>query len=122
MVNSVMTPSDMAYVLILDVFVIINALETVNKYVVEIGLSLSTQSVSRQTVNRYQASKLKPGSGFERVGFIILSRLAKFLTFFCVLVPVVLLIYHVLVTDNRHVVEIGLSPSTILVKCTHKAI
>ena len=66
-VNSVMTPSDMAYVLILDVFVIINALETVNRYVVEIGLSLSTQSVSRQTVNQYQASKLKPGSGFESV-------------------------------------------------------
>ena len=66
-VNSVMTPSDMAYVLILYLLVIINAMETFNSYVVEIGLSLSTQSVSRQTVNQYQASKLKPGSGFESV-------------------------------------------------------
>ena len=60
MVNTVMTSSNMAYILIPDVAVIINALETNNRYVVETGLSPSIQSVSRLMV--YQERKLKPGA------------------------------------------------------------
>ena len=64
-VNTGMTPSNMAYVLIPDVAVIINAQEINNRYVEEIGLSPSTQSVSTLTV--YGEHKLKPGAALSRV-------------------------------------------------------
>ena len=86
MVNTVMTPSNMAYVLILDVAVIIIALETVSRFVEEIGLPPSTRSVSRLTV--YRARKLKPEAASSRVYHLMQN--GKFLTLFCVLVPGVL--------------------------------
>ena len=63
-VNTVITPSDMVCVLILDVVVMSHVLETNNRYVEETGLSPYTRSVSRLTV--YQARKLKPGVAWSR--------------------------------------------------------
>ena len=59
-VNTVMIPSDMVCVLILDVLVVIAALEINNRYVEEVWLSPSIQSESRKTV--YRVRKVKPGA------------------------------------------------------------
>ena len=65
MVNTVMTPSDMAHVLILDVAVIINAQEINNRYVEENGLSPSTQSVSTLTVYGEHKSGLSSDADWQ---------------------------------------------------------
>lgn len=106
MVKTVMIPSDMVCVTILDVAVINHGQVTINRYVVEIGLSPSTRFMSRQTVYRYQARKLLPGSGFESDLSLYADKIPHF---FCVLVPGVLVINHVRVADNRCVGTSALS-------------
>ena len=81
MVNTMMPPSDMAYVPILDdVPVIIHAQETNNRHVEEIELSPYIQSVSRLTVNR--VCKLKQGAVLSGVHHLMLiGKIPHFLQF-----------------------------------------
>ena len=63
--NTVMIHLSMVYVLMADVAVTTNVLETNSRYVVVTGLSPSTQSVSRLAV--YWACELKPRAALRWV-------------------------------------------------------